>query len=39
VQFAQPLLERAARLRRDDARFEQMQRSVAEFDGAVAGRS
>jgi hypothetical protein len=39
VQFVQPLLERTARLRRDDARFDQIQRTVAKFDRAVTGRS
>jgi hypothetical protein len=39
VQFVQPLLERTARLRRDDARFDQIERTVAEFDRAVTGRA
>ena len=39
VQLAQPLFERTAHLRRDDAGFDQIQRTVAKFDRAVTGRS
>ena len=39
MQLVQPLLERTAHLWRDDARFDQIQRTVAKFDRAVTGRS